>query len=132
MWQWDSDLQQLGFRRPSERYWRCERRYGLGPADHLSIWSWSEQTIPHPDARRRGSARFLVEITEFHVTFLIGGEHLHFYYHEHADNEWRPAGHTSNNELRRVGADPPELRARADAIAAEFIAALGGTLRSRG
>jgi hypothetical protein len=96
MWQWDDALRQLGFRRRGERYWQCERGFGLRPVEHISIFSWSEQAIPG----RRGPARFLVEVTEFHVTFLLGGEHLHFYYHEHADHEWVPAGHTSANEIR--------------------------------
>ena len=74
MWLWDVDLQRLGFRRRSERYWQCERRFGLGAADHLSVFSWSEQAIPG----RRGPARYLVELTEFHVTLTRGGEHLHF------------------------------------------------------
>jgi hypothetical protein len=27
MWLWDLDLHALGFKRKSERYWRCERRH---------------------------------------------------------------------------------------------------------
>jgi hypothetical protein len=127
MWQWDDDLRLLGFRRRGERYWQCERGYGLGQAEHVSIFSWGEQAIPG----RRGPARFLVEVTEFHVTFLLGGEHLHFYYHEYGDHEWRAAGHTSANEIRRVGAEVAVLRAHADAVAEEVIAGLGGRLRPR-
>jgi hypothetical protein len=127
MWQWDDALWQLGFRRRGERYWQCERGFGLRQAEHISIFSWSEQAIPG----ERGPARFLVEVTEFHVTFLLGGEHLHFYYHEHADHAWVVAGHTSANEIRRVGANPAALRAHADAVAREVIEGLGGTLQPR-
>ena len=28
MWLWDGELRRLGFRRKSERYWQCERRFG--------------------------------------------------------------------------------------------------------
>jgi hypothetical protein len=127
MWQWDDALRQRGFRRRGERYWQCERGFGLGQAEHISIFSWSEQAIPG----RRGPARFLVEVTEFHVTFLLGGEHLHFYYHEQTDHTWVPAGHTSANEIRRVDADPAVLRARADSVAREVIEGLGGSLLPR-
>jgi hypothetical protein len=128
MWLWDTDLRQLGFRRKSEGYWQAERCFGLGACDHLSIFSWSEQTIPGP---RRAPPRFLVELTEFHVTFQRGGEHLHFYYHERADNEWLPAGHTSGRQIRRLGLDRAGLRAEADACATALVAALGGTYQPR-
>jgi hypothetical protein len=127
MWLWDCEMHRLGFRRKSDRYWWCQRRYGLADGDHISVFSWSEQTIPTD----RSQARFLVELTEFHVTLPRGGEHFHFYYHEHGDNEWQPAGHTSSAELRRVGCDPDGLRTTADAIAAELAAALGGVLVPR-
>src|SRR5438874_13480322 len=123
MWQWDIDLRQLGFRRRGDGYWQCERRHGLERNDHLSVFSWSEQTLP--------GGRFLVELTEFHVTFYRGGEHLHFYYHELLDNHWQPAGHTSVNEIHRLGLDPEELRALADDIAAEVVFALDGVLLAR-
>ena len=127
MWLWDTDLRRLGFRRKSERYWQCERRFGLSATDHVSLFSWSEQVIPG----QAGAARFLVEMTEFHVTLLRGLENLHFYYHEHHDNEWRPAGHTSRAEIRRLGLDPIVLRAEADSVAEELVRALGGTWRPR-
>jgi hypothetical protein len=64
MWLWESELRELGFKRKSERYWRCERRFDLPDHAHLSVFSWGEQSIP---AGRSGPARFLVELTEFHV-----------------------------------------------------------------
>lgn len=129
MWIWDIDLHALGFRRKSERYWQCSRAFGLNEPDHLSVFSWSEQTIP--TARGRQRQRFLVELTEFHVTLLRAGENLHFYYHEHAENEWHPGGHTSPNEVLRAGCDPEILRARADAVARELVGALAGVFIAR-
>ena len=123
MWLWDSDLTCLSFRRRGDRYWRCERRHGLAGHDHLSVFSWSEQRLP--------GGRYLVELTEFHVTFYRGGEHLHFYYHETLDNRWLPAGNTSGNEVRPLGLDPRELRQVADAVAGALVAALGGELLPR-
>jgi hypothetical protein len=122
MWRWDDDMRRLGFRRRGERYWQCERRYGLSGHDHVSVFSWSEQSLP---------GAFAVELTEFHVTFYRGGEHLHFYYHEMADNNWQPAGHTSVNEIARLGLSAAELRAAANAVAQELVAALGGVLLGR-
>jgi hypothetical protein len=126
MWLWDDDLRRLGFRRKSERYWQCEHRFGLCVTDHVSVFSWSEQVIG-----RSAAARFLVELTEFHVTLLRGLENLHFYYHEHHDNEWLPAGHTSCTEIRRLGIDPIVLRTAADAVAEAVVTALGGTYQPR-
>src|SRR5262249_23147805 len=116
MWLWDCQLRELGFTRKADRYWLCERCYGLKGHGHLSVFSWSEQTIP--GARRR---RFLVEVSEFHVTLARGGENIHFYYHEHLDNTWEPGGHTSCAEIRRLDLDPQVLRAQADAIAEAFV-----------
>jgi len=128
MWLWESELRTLGFRRKSERYWQCVRRFELPDAAHLSLFSWSEQFIP---IGRSGGGRFLVELSEFHVTFRIRLEHIHFYYHEHSENVWASAGHTSSREIRRLDVEPAQLRAQADAIAAVFIAALGGVYRER-
>jgi hypothetical protein len=127
MWLWASELYELGFRRRSERYWQCERRFGLPNGAHLSLFSWGEQALP--GASRR--PRFLVELTEFHVTFVLRHEHVHFYYHEHLENEWRSGGHTSAAELRRLGADVRALRARADAVAAALVTAVGGAFQPR-
>lgn len=127
MWLWDQQLHELGFRRRSDRYWQCERRFGLPVWGHLSLFSWSEQAIPL--GRQRW--RFLVEVTEFHVTFLTPLDNLHFYYHERQPDEWTPGGHTSSGEIARLDLDPLELRARADAIATDVVAALGATLRPR-
>lgn len=123
MWLWDDDLRRLGFRRRGDRVWLCERRHGLEGHDHLSLFSWSEQTLP--------GGRHLVEMTEFHVTFYRGGEHLHFYFHEMADNEWQPAGHTSRNEIVRLGLDLETLREHADDVARRFIVELGGVVLLR-
>jgi len=127
MWIWASDLNELGFRRKSDRYWRCERRFGLPPEAHLSLFSWGEHALPVA----AGPAPLLVELTEFHVTFVLGHDHVHFYYHERLQNDWDPAGHTSSTELRRLGADVATLRARADDVAAVVIASLGGTIYPR-
>jgi hypothetical protein len=128
VWLWESELREQGFRRKSERYWQCKRRFGLGPDEYLSLFSLGEQTLP---GGRGGSVRFVVELTEFHVTFRVGFEHVHYYYHERQENEWEPGGHTSAAKVRRLGLDSAALRARADAIAAEFIALLGGACRPR-
>src|SRR5262249_60227047 len=117
----ESEVRALGFRRKAERYWWCRRRFGLQEDEHLSLFSWSEQSIP--DGSRR-AVRFVVELTEFHVTLPFGHDNIHFYYHERLENEWSPGGHTSSAEVRRLGLDPAALRERADAVAAEFVAAL--------
>jgi len=123
MWLWENDLQLLGFRRKGERYWLCTRRWGLTPPDHLSIYSWSELTS------RAGLD--LLELTEFHVTFVVGFDHLHFYYHELGEGAWQPGGHTARAHLKRLGCDARQLRDRADMIAEQFIAALGCSYRPR-
>jgi hypothetical protein len=128
MWLWESELRELGFRRKSERYWQCERHYGLQVGDHLSVYTWSEQPI---SSKSTDQARILVELSAFHVTFAVRGENVHFYYHELLDNEWEPAGHTSSAEIRRVGCDPQELRDLADAVAVAFVQALHGVYHGR-
>jgi hypothetical protein len=125
MWLWDIELRALGFRRKSERYWQCVRRFELPDAAYLSLFSWSEQFIP------AGDGRYLVELSEFHVTFQIALERIHFYYHERSENAWKAAGHTSSREIRRLGVEPAQLRARADMTAALFIAAVGGVYHPR-
>jgi len=123
MWLWDWQLQQLGFRRLSERYWQCERGHDLPAAAYLSIFS---------DVRDRDADGERIEVAAFHVTFGLGVDRVHFYYHEVADGLWEPGGHTSSNEIRRHRRDPAELRALADAVAAAFLAALGWELTPRG
>ncbi len=127
MWLWASRLHELGFRRKSERYWRCERRFGLPAGAHLSLFSWGEHSLPSATG-----APLLVELAAFHVTFVMGNQHVHFYYHERQNNDWDPGGHTSRAELRRIGADAAALRERADAVAAAVAAALGGSWHPRG
>jgi hypothetical protein len=124
MWIWQGVLHELGFRRRSERYWQCERGHGLGATEHLSLFPWSE-------CGPEGGAR-LIELNTFHVTFVLEGEHLHFYYHEGHDNDWEPGGHTSSREIRRIGHNPRALRRRADAVASALVAALGGEMLPRG
>jgi hypothetical protein len=128
MWLWENELRELGFRRKGERYWLCGRRFGLHEDDHLSVVSWCEQTIL---AGRRGRPRYLIELTEFHVTLCIGHENVHFYFHESGENEWGPAGHTSSAEIRRLGHDPCALQGVADRVAGAFVAALGGVYSNR-
>src|SRR5437660_9962492 len=122
MWLWASELSGLGFRRKSDGYWQCERRHGLPDGAHLSLFSWSEQARPADTGR----VRFLVEVTEFHVTFVLRHEHVHFYHHERLENGWEPGGHSSTRELRRLGANVNALREDADTIAAALVEALGG------
>jgi len=123
MWLWESELRALGFRRRAERYWQCERRFGLPAWGHLSVFPWGEQSL--------AGGRLLVELDTFHVTFAVGGEHVHFYFHERAGSEWDPGGHTSAAEVLRLGRDVWELRAQADAVAALLVAALSGALHPR-
>src|SRR5262249_25614118 len=96
VWLWAIELHELGFRRKSDRYWQCARRYGLPAEAHLSVYAWAEHAVAADAARR------LVEVSTFHVTFEIGRENIHFYYHERSDNEWEPAGHTSATEIARL------------------------------
>jgi hypothetical protein len=128
MWLWECELRSLGFRRKSERYWQCERGHELPVAAHLSVFTWSEQRIP---PRADGGVRWLVELTEFHVTFQLGLEHVHFYYHEQGENDRRPAGHTSSAEIARLRESPRACRREADVIAAALVSALGGVLLPR-
>ncbi len=124
MWIWTEQLRLLGFRRKSERYWQCVNHFELGPSEHLSLFPWSEVHLAE-------TGQTLVELDTFHVTFIHGVDHIHFYYHEQNDNVWEPGGHTSSREIRRHGQCPREMRARADRIAAAFIHALTGSMLPR-
>ncbi len=126
MWLWAVELHELGFRRRSDRYWQCERRFGLPEQAHLSIFA-SEQRIP----AGKGRKRCLVELAAFHVTFEIDRDNVHFYYHERLDNEWEAGGHTSAGEMARLGQELRVLRDCADGIAASLIEALGGVCHPR-
>src|SRR5262249_55508825 len=132
MWLWESELRELGFRRKSEGYWRCERRYGLADGEYVSVFSWGEQTLP-PAAR--GPARYVVELTEFHVTFLIGIGHVHFYYHEYGGGGGGGAGGrgapAAAGGRRGRGRAPAPRRAGADRIAWGLVGGLGGVWRPR-
>jgi hypothetical protein len=123
MWLWEVQLHELGFKRKSERYWQCERRYGLPANAHLSLFSWSEQTLP--------GTRYLVELTEFHVTFTIGLDNIHFYYHDFAESVWTPGGYTSRARMERLLVSPRRLRRQAEALARAFIAGLNGEWQER-
>lgn len=126
MWLWYDDLRALGFKEQSPGYWQCERGHGLPGGVHLSIFPWSR-----PGRSRRGAAVTRFEISAFHVTFEIGGDNVHFYYHEmHADG-WEPGGHTSAREIRRLRRQPRDLKRVADGIAEALVAALGGQYHVR-
>jgi hypothetical protein len=119
MWLWENELRQAGFRRRSEHYWRCERGFDLPPGAYVSIFPGG-QLVP-PGARGRHT---LVEVNAFHVTFPIGLDNLHFYYHEAGEGVCEPGGHTSAAEIRRYGIEPRHLREQADRVGAEVATAL--------
>jgi hypothetical protein len=127
MWLWVCELYQLGWRRLSEGYWRCERRYGLPEGAYFSVFSHAEEK------RGTGGAalRERLDIAAFHVTFRLGVDRIHFYFHEVAEGVWEPGGHTSSVEIRRYSREPAELRAVADCAASEFLSALGIQLLPR-
>lgn len=118
MWIWDFQLRQLGFRQKNNRYWRCERGFGLSEGDHLSLFLWTRETYAPTSA---------FELTEFHVTILTDRDHLHFYYHEIQENHWEPGGHTSAIQIQGLGFDPDELISEADTIAQQLVTVLNGT-----
>jgi hypothetical protein len=128
MWIIDAELQQLGFRRRSRRYWQCEWRYGLPDNAYISIYAGGKDS--HLDREPRNQPR-IVEVSAFHVTFLLDVDNVHFYYHEYGDGVWEAGGHTSGAEIARHDADPLTLRQLADAIAAEFVMALAANLLPR-
>jgi len=117
---------------------RGRRTAGLSD-DQADIVSYAQQVVSgnrvaadlFERLHQRHGTRWLVELTEFHVTFQLGLEHVHFYYHEQGENAWRPAGHTSSAEIIRLGESPLAWRSRADASAAALVAALGGVLLPR-
>jgi hypothetical protein len=121
MWLWECELREAGFRLRSAGYWRCERRFGLPAHAYVSIFAGGEA----------GGGRRAVEVSAFHVTFQLGTDRLHFYYHERAEDVWEPGGHTSAAEIGRYGVEPRQLRDRADEIAARVTAALQGALLPR-
>ncbi len=113
MWIWDFQLQQMGFRQKSERYWQCERGFGLTEGDHISLFLWTIQ--PHSEVDQQTLHAY--ELTEFHITFLLDLDHVHFYYHEIQDQTWELGGHTSSAQIRYLGFDPQSLIEEADSIA---------------
>lgn len=128
MWIINAELQRLGFRRRSRRYWQCERRYGLPNDAYLSIYAEGKDS--HLDRDSGKSARIL-EVSAFHVTFLLDVDNVHFYYHEYGDGVWEAGGHTSSAEIARHDVDPRALRRLADAVAAELALALEVNLLPR-
>jgi hypothetical protein len=126
MWIWDFQLRQLGFRQKNDLYWRCERGFGLSEGDHLSVFLWTQE-----DHQEVAGSKRAFELTEFHVTFLIDRDHIHFYYHEIQDNRWKPGGHTSSIQLKGMGLDPQSLIQEADTVAQELVQMLKGRWMSR-
>jgi hypothetical protein len=129
MWLWAGQLHSLGFRRLGEFYWQCEVGYSLGADSYLSLFA---HTLDGRPRRRARSVRQWLEVAAFHVTFCLGVDRVHFYYHEVGDGIWEPGGHTSSGEIRRHGVEPGPLRHSADATASEFLAVLNGRLLARG
>src|SRR5438874_2717014 len=101
MWRWECELVAAGFRQRSEQYWQCERGYRLPEKAYVSVFVHAafhlsgRQEHIHVDnmsvrAGRRKSKRraehieerLVLEVSAFHVTFLLGCDHIHFYYHE--------------------------------------------------
>jgi hypothetical protein len=128
MWLWECELRQLALRRLSAGYWQCERRYGLPGVAYLSEFSHARER----PAAAGAAASERLDICAFHVTFCLGVDRVHFYFHEAAEGVWEPGGHTSAAEIRRHRREPAELRAVADRAAAEFLTALGMQLTPRG
>ena len=124
MWLWECELRQLGLRRLSAGYWQCERRYGLPGGAYLSVFAHASE--------RQAAGRERFDICAFHVTFCLGVDRVHFYFHESAEASWEPGGHTSGAEIRRYRREPAGLRAVADRVAEEFLSARGMRLMPRG
>jgi hypothetical protein len=127
MWLWECELRHLGLRRLSPGYWQGERRYGLPAGAYLSMFAHAEER----QAAAGGARRERLDVCAFHVTFCLGVDRVHFYYHEAAEGVWEPGGHTSGAEIHRYRREPAELRAVADRVAAEVVAALGMSLLPR-
>lgn len=120
MWLWICELKQLGFKQKSKRYFQCKRGHGLEIDSHISMFLWTRNG--------KGKNVTCYEVTEFHITIKRGGHNLHFYYHESAANEWQRGGHTSTNEIARLGYCAATLREHADLIARKFVANLNGKM----
>jgi hypothetical protein len=127
MWLWECELRRLGLRRRSHWYWQCERRYGLPPEAYLSVFCHAQER----QSQGGIGVRERVDISAFHITFCLGVDRVHFYFHEVGKGAWEPGGHTSMAELRRYLREPLRLRSVADGIAAKFLAALGMELLLR-
>lgn len=127
MWIWACELHRLGFRRRSPHYWRCDGRYGLPASAYLSLFHAGSDG----ESSRTQPSRIRFDVSAFHVTYCLGVDRVHFYYHEAGELSWEPGGHTSSRELRRLGVKPANMRAAADDIAARVAEAMGVTLQPR-
>ena len=94
---------------------------------YLSVFSHAEEKQSTTDT----GGRERVDVAAFHVTFYLGVDRVHFYFHEVADGVWEPGGHTSAAEIRRYRREPADLRDVADRVAGEFLSALGMRLVPR-
>jgi hypothetical protein len=127
MWLWECELRYVGLRRLSAGYWQCERRHGLPEGAYLSVFSHAEDR----QGTTRSTRRERHDVCAFHVTFCLGVDRAHFYFHEVTEGVWEPGGHTSSTELLRYLREPAVLRAVADRVAAALLAALGMRLLPR-
>jgi hypothetical protein len=80
---------------------------------------------------RERDHRLRIDFASFHVTFRVGVDHVHFYYHELDDQTWESGGHTSLLELDRLGLRRDQLREQADQIARELLSSFGVELLPR-
>lgn len=128
MWLWEGELHAVGFRRRSRWYWQAQQRFGVPPNAYVSLFAGAQYRVAAA-GKRSGLQR--VEASTFHVTFRLGVDNIHFYYHEVGTGEWEPGGRTSGEEIRRYGLEPAELRDQADAVACRVVAAFGGVLWPR-
>src|SRR4051794_26920582 len=109
MWLWQDELHRVGLRRRSDGYWKAERRFGLPANAYVSVFAReSRRPAAAGPGRRRGrrAGRLAAEVSAFHVTFVVGRDNVHFYYHESGDRDWSPGGHTTAREIRALDADP--------------------------
>src|SRR3954454_24667493 len=104
MWLWQDELHRAGSRRRSDGYWKAERRFGLPANAYVSVFAReSRRPVAGPlRGRGRQTNRPAAEVSAFHVTFVVGRDNVHFYYHESDDRAWSPGGHTTRREIRAL------------------------------
>ena len=123
-----STLQSQGFRRRSRKYWQIKPvSTDLKEDCHVSLFADAELNA---SGRPAGTAHYL-DFAAFHVTFELGPDNVHFYYHELSESEWEAGGHTSSREIRRHGVDPRQLRQAADVIAERLLQEWGRGMSPR-